>query len=168
MNWTFSWATELNPVLVYSAVVSTAVLGWSIYTYLREGPRLRFAVGGNRQFVGQGNIDHQTYIMYSVVNAGTAATTLTGIGLYVYDNRWRRFRRKSAVAYVATMASASPHNFPHILEPGHAFTGLSFQTPEIVKLAREKLVYVTLSHTMAKREIFVRLGPIEVATQHRI
>jgi hypothetical protein len=168
MDWKFTWATDLNPVLLYSAIVSTAVAGWSVYTYLRDGPRLRISVGGNRRLVGEGYLDPKTYLMYEVVNTGTATTTINGLGLFVYDNWWQKFRQKSAAAYVITLAPASTQNLPFVLEPGHRFMGVSFQTPEIVKHTREQIVYVTVWHTMAKRPILMRVAPVEVATEYRV
>jgi hypothetical protein len=48
MAWTFTFSTDLNPITIYSAVVATGVAVWQVYTYFRDGPRLRLMAGGNR------------------------------------------------------------------------------------------------------------------------
>jgi hypothetical protein len=160
MAWTFTFSTELNPITLYSAVVATGVAIWQVYTYFRDGPRLRLTTGGNRELVGGGHVDPNTYIVVNAVNVGNRATTIQAVGMCVYDNWWRRFRRKASRAYIINVAA--PGNVvPHVLEPGHSFMGLGRQTPEVVKLSREKLTYLLVSHSVGKRDLLVRLQPID-------
>ena len=153
-------ANELNPISIYSAVVATGVAIWQVYTYVRDGPRLKATAGSNRRIVDGGGLDSKTYIVVNVVNVGNRATTIQVFGLYVYENWWKRFRRKSSTALVIIPAT-SGNTVPHVLEPGHTFMGLATQTDEIVKLSREKLTYLLVAHSMGKREVLVRLRPID-------
>lgn len=160
MAWTFTFSTELNPITVYSAVVATGVAIWQVYTYFRDGPRLRLTAGGNREIMGGGRADPNTYFVVNAVNVGNRATTIQVVGMRVFDSWWQRFRRRASKTYVINVA-APGNTVPHILEPGHAFMGLGMQTPELVKLTREKLAYMLVSHSMGKRDVLVRLKPID-------
>ena len=159
MDWKF--ATDLNPVVIYSAVLSTLVAGWQVYIHFRSGPRLRVSVGANRKLVGHGHVDPKTYIVVNATNVGTADTTIEGVGMYAYENQWKRFRRQQSQSFYIVMTSAPGNVVPHVLEPGKKFMGLANQTEDVVKLSHEKLVYIGVSHSMAKKDILVRLEPIE-------
>lgn len=160
MAWTFTFSTELNPITVYSAVVATGVAIWQIYAYFRDGPRLRLMTEGNRIIARVGYTDPTNYIVINAVNVGNRTTIIQVVGMRVYDNWWLRFRRKSSKTLVFNVATAG-NSVPHILEPGHTFMGLLTQAPELVRLSREKLAYMLVSHSVGKRDLLVRLKPIE-------
>src|SRR5713101_1444928 len=96
---------EVNPVAIYAAVVSTATAAWQVYTYFRDGARLRLTTGGNRVLAGEGYDISKNFIVVNAVNVGNRATTIQVIGMYAYDNWWKRFRRRSTNAYVIKVAS---------------------------------------------------------------
>lgn len=162
MAWTFSLSTELNPITVYSAVVATGVALWQVYTYFRDGPRLRLTAGSNRKISGAGYIDPKTYVVVNAVNVGNRATTIQVVGMHAYDNWLARMKRKASKTYIINVAPPG-NTVPHVLEPGHSFMGLGTQTAEVVKLSREKLAYMLVSHSVGKRDLLVRLKPIEDA-----
>jgi hypothetical protein len=74
MDGSFTIARDLNLVTIYAAVVSTAVLLWQVFTYLREGARLRVRAGSNMKTFGPGGASSETYLSLNVVNVGTADT----------------------------------------------------------------------------------------------
>jgi len=162
MSFNFTFQSDLNPVTIYSAVVSTAVALWQVYVRFTDGPRLRVKVRGNQILAGGGHIDPKTYISVSAANVGNRATTIEVVGVYTYSNWWKRFRRKhDSLAYIVNISGPPGHSIPHLLEPGRTFMGLAIQTEDMAKLSRDKLTYFTISHSMAKRDRLVRLRPIE-------
>jgi hypothetical protein len=160
MAWAFTFATELNPITVYSAVVATGVAAWQVYTYFRDGPRLRLTTGGNRVIVNAAGMQPSSYIVVNAVNVGNRATIIQAVGMRVFDNRWQWLRRRGGTTYIFNVATAG-NAVPHVLEPGHPFMGLVLQTPEWVKLSREKFTYMIVSHSVGKRDLLVRLKPIQ-------
>jgi hypothetical protein len=149
-------------VAIYSAIVSTAVACWQIYVRFSDGPRLRGTARGNMKLAGSGQIDPKTYIVINVANIGNRASTIQVVGVYTCASWLRRLRGKhDDTAYVINTAGHLGHAVPHVLEPGHTFMGVGAQTPDIVKLTRERLTYITVSHSMSRRGLLVRLRPIE-------
>jgi hypothetical protein len=130
-----------------------------VYTYLRQGPRLRLTTGRNRQILGGGHADRNTYVVVNAVNAGNRPTTIQVVGIRAFDTWWRRFRRKASMTAVVHVG-APGNTVPHVLEPGHSFMGLALQTSGLVTLSREKLTYMLVSHSMGKRDVLVRLSPL--------
>ncbi len=105
--------------------------------------------------------DDQTYIAINATNVGNRATTILTVGMYRFDNWWKRLLRRSKYAWIIN--TAPPGNVtPHVLEPGHWFMTLGLQDEEIIKATNEKLVYVAIGHSMGKREVLVRVRPIVV------
>lgn len=159
MAWTFTFSTELNPVTIYSAVVATGVAIWQVYTYFRDGPRLRLTAGGNRRIVRGDGVDPNTYIVVNAVNVGNRTTVIQAIGMVVFDNCWQRLRCKRSKTFIIHPATAG-NSVPHALQPGHTFMGLATQTPEIVAQSRTKLTYMLVAHSVGRRDLLVRLRPI--------
>ena len=112
-------------------------------------------------FMGGPVRDDQSFIAINATNVGNRATTILTVGMYQYDNWWKRLRRRSTKAWVVN--TAPPGNVPpHVVEPGHRFLTFAIQSEEFVKLSKEKLMYVAIGDSMAKREVLVRLRPIVV------
>lgn len=159
MAWSVTFSGELNPITVYSAVVATGVAMWQVFTYLRDGPRLKVSVGTNMKIAGGGRIDPKTYVSFNVTNIGKGDTTVTSVGYYVFDTPWKKFRRKSSAAFIVVTGPPG-HSVPHVLEPGKTFMALCDQTEELVGYTKGRRLYGVISHSMG-REYLVRLPTIE-------
>jgi hypothetical protein len=136
-------------IAAYSAIVSTAVASWQVYTRLSDGPRLRVTCNPNMRIAGGSIRDDNDYVVVNATNIGNRPTTIQGVGMHAFASRWKRFRRQPEYSWVIN--TAPPGNMvPHVLEPGHNFMTLGLQSDEVRKLW----------HSMGKREILVRLRPI--------
>jgi len=159
MAWTFTFSTELNPITVYSAVVATGVAAWQVYTYFRDGPRLRLTAGGNQIIAAvPGYTGPTIFIGVSAVNVGNRTTVIQAVGMRVYDNWWQWFRRKASKDLFFRIEGGNL--VPHVLEPGHTFRGFVAQTPKLAKQSREKRAYMLVQHSVGKHSLQVRLKPI--------
>ena len=135
----------------YSAIVATAVAVWNVYARFNDGPRLRATAHPNMKIMGGAVRDSQTYIAINAMNIGNRATTIVTVGMYQFDSRWKRLRRRSKRAWIIN--TVPPGNVtPHVLEPGHRFMTLAPQNEEIIKATNEKLVYVAIGESMGKRK----------------
>jgi hypothetical protein len=154
-------------IAAYSAIVSTAVASWQVYARMSEGPRLKVTCNPNMRMGGGSIQDDNDYIVVNATNTGNRSTTIQGVGMHAFANRWKRFRRKPEMSWVVN--TSPPGNVvPHVLEPGHNFMTLALQNEEVRKTSREKLMYMTVWHSMGKREILVRLRPISDAKSETI
>ena len=78
----FSVARDLNLVTIYAALVSTGVFCWQVFTYAREGARLRTKARPHMKTIGGGyGASKETYVVINAVNIGTADTTITNVVL---------------------------------------------------------------------------------------
>jgi hypothetical protein len=161
MEWKFSFSSELNPIILYAAIVATASLLWQIITHLRTGPRLTARVDANRILAGPGYpSDNRTYLIFSAANTGTADTTITNVALSAYDGRWARLRGRPAQA--AIVPGDPPFNStPYVLKVGQTFMTACTQSPELEAWSRDYLLFAEFIHSSSARPIRKRIGPIE-------
>jgi hypothetical protein len=160
MSWSIQFSNDLNPLAAYSAVVSTGVATWQVFTYFRERPRVRLRIGTNMKLVGHGHIDPKSYVNFHVTNIGGADTTITHVGYYAFDSWWSQWRRKAKTSFFVVTGPPG-QAVPYVLEPGKHFSALSIQTDELVELSKTQRLCGAISHTMGK-EILARIKLIEI------
>ena len=149
--------TPITWLTYYSAIVSTAVALWQVYTYVRSKERLRLLVLTNRMRTGTD--DENRYIDVDVTNIGKATTTIQMMFIQAYDGWWNLLRGKTA--YQATVSDGPYGNeTPCELTPAQVFRGAILQDDHLVGLSRSCRLYVGIKHTMSLRLARKRVGPI--------
>jgi hypothetical protein len=157
---TLTIADRIDPVAIYAAVVSTSVLIWQIFVWLRTGPRLKVSAASNMKAFG-GVPDNDTYVLANVHNIGTQPTTITHVVIFAYRNWWKRLRKTpSNTFWVNHGVAAFP--IPYVLQAGHTFMSMIVQNVELEKLSRESLLFVGIVHSFRDRPVLARIHPIKV------
>lgn len=159
MDWKF--VGELNLVAIYAAIVSTLVLFWQIFTDVRAGARVQVSVTPNMKTFGGGlGESSETYCVLNATNVGTADTTITHVIMLAYDNWWQRLRGRPSKSFIVNHQSAA-QPIPFVLEVGRTFMSLGIQNAEVEALSRDKLLFMGLYHSFAKRSVMGRVRPIK-------
>ena len=153
----FRFRTELDPVAVYAAVVSTAVFIFALVQWWRTGPRLVGHASANMKFHPD-NSDG-TYVSMTVYNRGTRRTKITSLGLATYSSRWARIRRKAN--WKAFIPNLLHTQLPVLLEPGDYVIASMVQNAEIVEKSKKELLVIEVYYTDHSHPFELRLQPIE-------
>jgi hypothetical protein len=151
-------------VVTYAAVVSTAVLIWQIFTWLRTGPRLRGSSSTNMVIYGAGGrLDEENrYVRFSVQNVGTADTTITSVGLYGYDGWWEWIRKRPSKAAVINH-DVEGHPLPYVLKAGHTYTSTFVQTEQLEEWSRKMHLCGFIFHSFRRRPLLLAIRSIQKA-----
>ena len=123
------------------------------------------------QIIGSGVEDAKTYLVATVANRGTAATTITHMVLYNYPGRlslflsklprfifkrprflWRWFVRRGPKTFVATTDQV-----PRLLEPGRNWQGMVFHTPEIEQMIADGRLFAGIIGSHSDKPLFRRV-----------
>jgi len=153
-----------DPIAIYAAVVSTVVFGWDIVKWRRQ-ERLRLVGHASANvIVGPPFGANIFYISLQVDNRGHIPCQISSVIMWVYENRFDVLRKKTCAAFVVidTKTDWTGQKLPYRLGPGDTYRGLCEQTTELERLSREKLLYIGVAHSMAKRPFMVRLKAVEV------
>lgn len=160
MELSFEIVGQIEPVALYAAIVATAVLVWDIIKWRRSGARLKGIAGSNMVTFGMGPMDNQRHVVISVDNIGDRPTTVSGVYLQGYANRWRRFRRRPDKSAVINSGLQANYPIPHRLDVGANFKASVQQTPELEEWSRAHRLYAEVAHS-AGRPLWLRIKPIE-------
>jgi hypothetical protein len=136
-----------------------------------EGVKLSISVMPEAIIVGSGSEDDKTYIVTTVSNRGTAATTITHMMLYNYRGRlslflsrlphtlfkrprflWRWFAKRGPQTFIATTDQV-----PRVLEPGRNWQGMVAHTPEIEKMIADGRLFVGVVGSHGDKPLFQRV-----------
>lgn len=160
MDLDFSASGTIDPVAGYAAVVATIVALLEIVRWWRSGAQPRVTATPDMIFVPapSGMTAGASFIFVKVRNVGDTPTTLATLGIYQYLSRWNRWRRKvNKAGVVPDPARHTGAQLPFVLRPGEQWTGAIEQDALIMGLASTGLLYVSVGHSMAKRELQVRV-----------
>jgi hypothetical protein len=157
---TLTFAEKVDPVAAYAAIVSTGVLIWQIFVWLRTGPQVKVTASSNMKTFGGLSEDGKTYVIVNVRNVGTQQTTITHVVMFAYNNRWRFFRKKPSNTFIVNHRVVA-YPIPYVLEIGHTFMSMIVQDEALEKMSREKLLYAGIIHSFSERTLFVRIPPIK-------
>lgn len=129
MELSFKIVSQIELVALYAAVVATAVLVWDVIKWRRAGARLKGTVTANMVTFGMGQMDDQAYVVIDVDNIGDRPTTISGVYLKGYANRWNELREKPEKQYVINSALQANYSIPYRFDVGANFKASVLQTP---------------------------------------
>lgn len=130
----------------YAAAVSTIVLLWDVYKWMRSGPKLNIKAKPNMtRVIFMGNAEKSIFI--EVTNTGSANTTLTHLIFYRYKNRFDAFFRRNSITRGVVMDSSFGPNLPYELNAGGRWTGGISQEDLITKTGNEGVLICGVNYT---------------------
>lgn len=153
----FQFKTDLDPIAVYAAVVSTSGVIFSFLQWLRSGPRLAGHAAGNMKVMPDPT--NRTYVNVTIYNRGTRRTKITTIGLKTYPSRWARLRRKAD--WAAVIPQPLHATLPALLEPGDYIIAGMPQEKEIIEKSRKSILVIEAYYTDHERPFEMRVAPIK-------
>ena len=130
------------------ACTGVAGVGWNIYLKLSSGPKLHVRAISGMVLVpsAPGNPE---YLPVIVTNKGTAATTITNVGLCTYDSRWKSFRRRSSQQFVIVNYQGT--QLPVKLETGEQWRILMSQDEKFRELLSSGELWVSIFHSFSMK-----------------
>jgi hypothetical protein len=146
--------------------ISVCVFGLELRRWLNEGVRLSLTVITDARLISGSQEDKNTYVSLTVMNRGSAPTTITHMILYSYPSRlalwisarltrWMKQQRPQTFIVANTGA---PGPLPYVLEPGHHWVGMATHTPELERMIDAGRLYVGVigSHSNKPQFMAVR------------
>lgn len=145
-------------IAAYAAIISTFVLGWDAYKWLRSGPRITLSVSTGMRLIGGGVEDPRTYVSVTALNVGDRPTTITNLGGMYFDSWWHAYiwRRKAKRAFIVT-DPAPAQRIPYRFDVGMQWIGMADQTAEIEQMAREGYLFLILYTATGGRGKWIRV-----------
>lgn len=153
----FQFKSDLDPIAVYAAVVSTSGVVFSFVQWFRTGPRLTGGAAANMKVMPDPT--ERTYLNVTIYNRGTRRTKVTTIALKTYPSRWAKIRRKADWAAVIPLPLHV--TLPALLEPGDYLIAGMPQENEIVEKSRKSILVVEAYYTDHERPLEMRVPPIK-------
>jgi hypothetical protein len=153
----FQFKTDLDPIAVYAAIVSTSGFIFAFVQWLRTGPRLAGHAAGNMKIMPDPT--NRTYLNMTIYNRGTRRTKITTICLKTYPSRWARLRRKADWAAVIPLPLHV--TLPALLEPGDYLIAGTPQEQELVEKSRKSTLVVEAYYTDHERPFEMTVAPIK-------
>lgn len=132
------------------AITGVAGLGWNIYLKFGSGPKLTVLPFAGMIMMPPPPGDPK-FLSVSVTNRGTAPTTITNLGLCVYDSRWAAKRREGSKHFVVTNYQGP--QLPLKLEVGAEWRSLMQQDERFDELVKSDKLWVTVFHSFSKRPV---------------
>lgn len=149
MEINFSADGSIDPVALYAALLSTTIAIWE-YVKWRGRNYLDVRCNANMLFIPSTN--KKKYIVANATNKGQTATTITHLGLYYWENRFKRIFRRPKLTFMVNTDTV-----PKVINPGEQWMGQGEQTTEVEKMALEGLLYAVVFHSMGKKGILRRI-----------
>lgn len=145
-------------IAAYAAFISTFVLGWDAYKWLRSGPRIMLSASTGMRMVGGEVEDPRTYVTVTALNVGDRPTTITNLGGMYFESWWHAYvlRRKPKQAFIIT-DPAPAQRIPYRFDVGTQWIGIAEQTDEIVQMARGGYLFLILYTATGGRGKWIRV-----------
>lgn len=144
-------------IAAYAALVSTFLLGWDAYKWLRSGPRIELSVSTGMKMIGGGVEDLRSYVTVTALNVGDRPTTITNLGGMYFESWWYAFRRRKPKQAFVINEPAPAQRIPYRFDVGAQWIGLTEQTDEIMQMARDGYLFMILYTATGGRGKWVRV-----------
>jgi hypothetical protein len=152
---TFQFKSDLDPIAVYAAIVSTSSVLFAFVQWWRSGPRLTGKARGNMKLAPDDT--GRTYINFSVYNRGTRRTKVTMIGLRTYPSWYAKIRGRPD--WAAVLPKPLHVQLPATLEPGDYIVAVMPQDEEMVSKS-QGMLFAEIYYTDHEKPFEMRIKPI--------
>lgn len=159
------------------AIAGPSALLWDFYKWKTAGPKLAITAWAN--MIQMPSPPHNPrFLKITVQNVGTATTTLTSAGFYIYGSPFTRFRCRPFVMTVlhrtglnkllgkpklraAVLNAYQGPQLPQKLEVGGEWQALMEQSDDFDEWLAEKRLYLNIWHSFSKepKQARILLGP---------
>lgn len=152
---------QTDHVAWYAAGVSTIVLLWDIYKWIKSGPKLNIKAVANMSHIIFAEIEEKS-IFVEVTNTGTAGTTITHLIVYRYKNRLDVLFGRNAISKGAVIDNSFGPSLPYVLDAGGRWTGGISQEDLIKKTGKEGYLVCGVYFTHSEKPITKTLSMNEL------
>lgn len=128
------------------AITGVAGLGWNVFLKFSSGPKLTVLPFAGMKIMPPPPGD-PSYLSVTVHNRGTAPTTISNLGLCVYDSWWAVKRRKGSKHFV--IVNYQGQQLPLKLEVGGEWPSLTQQDERFDGLSSSDRLWVTVFHSFS-------------------
>jgi hypothetical protein len=151
------WSTG-DYIAVYAAIVATGALALEVRRWFENKPRLSISASPNMKLYLRGETSDATYLTVTVSNRGQSTTTVTHFGLNAYPTIWRRIRNKPSHTMAVPMANPpGGQQLPHILQPGHHWSGMAIQDDDVARMIKAQTLWVTIYAAHRQKPFYKRV-----------
>lgn len=141
----------------WGAIIATLVLAWDIFKWRQTGANLRIFTKSGMKTFGIPTTQDDTFVTVRVTNIGDRPTTITVIGLRYYKNRWNKLRNKVDQHFLVPKPSFGHQPLPYVLNVGEEWMGGVQQEEDLVKMARDGLVYIEVCDSVHAKSQLARV-----------
>lgn len=173
-------ATWALGIAFFSLIVSACSFVLELRRWFDEGVKLSLSVIADAKLFMPGVKDDNTYLSVSVMNRGSAPTTIThllfynynsGVAQHIPDRLFRQIYRLSLrgprrlQSWIETLqpetsvanASGRPSQIPFVLDPGHTWLGLVPHNTELHDWIGDSRLYVGIVGSHSDKTFFKRV-----------
>lgn len=120
-----NWDIIIAIVAVYAAIISTSALALEIRRWIETGPRLHLTALAPMITINVPGCDGKRFLCLTVINRGSAPTTLNTCVLAQYPSYWHRWYHKPKKAAVIANPNlvGSELILPKVLNSGEVWSG---------------------------------------------
>ncbi len=135
---------------------------WNVYLKLTSGPKLDVTATAGMVQMPPPRGD-PLFMMITVRNRGTAATTLTNVCLSVFDSWWKRKRNNASLNFIVLNSVGPP--LPLKLEVGDEWRTTMKQDDGFDELLRTNQVWCGICHSFDKHPVYAPIQKPQDPTQ---
>ncbi len=159
-----SWDIIVAIVAVYAAILSTGALALEIRRWIETGPRLHLTARAPMITINVPGCDGKQFLCLTVINRGSAPTTLNSCVLAQYPSFWHRWRHKPKKAAVIANPTlvGSELNLPKVLNPGEVWSGYG-NYEELKDWLDTGELYVGISASHKDKPLMTKINVIKTA-----
>ena len=154
----FQFKTELDPISLYAAIVSTSTAIFAVVQWWKTGPRIEGHVAGDVLIIPDDDDDANRYLSCTIYNRGSRRTTVSMVKVTSYRNKWTKLLRRPLLTGI--IPNPRWATLPKVLEPGDYIIVGTLQDEQIISRSRNELFYMSVHYSDATKPILLRVKPI--------
>lgn len=145
-------------IALYAAIIATGALALEVRRWFETGPRLSLSIMVTAMTTADADLpdsEREKFTLVTVVNNGSAPTTVTHIVLAKYDGWVSRWRRKPSANWFVANNILCP--LPFTLNPAKIFHGQINHDRNLIEQIKSDKLYVGVVVTHKKHAILKRV-----------
>ena len=140
----------------WGAIIATLTLIWNIIIALKKGSRIIVKAQPNMKIFPEDPLTKdKEYISVTVVNKGTAPTTITHFCGYHVKN-FRDYIKRKKQNFIINAHPSTGKTIPYVLKPGEEWNNLAEQN-NIDENYISGYLYIGISHNQRKKPKYVKV-----------
>lgn len=121
-------------VAVYAAIVATGALALEVRRWFESGPQIKLRVQPNMVVAGSEKHREANFVIATVRNRGSVATTITTLAFVKYPSRIHQIIGRMGKNFVVPRPDLdnTPTSLPHVLVPGTQWLGFIKKEGQVI------------------------------------